>query len=75
MGFTYLFILFESFVKLEEYNFKDINAEVVLSLYKRIRVNQITSNIAKKYYLSEDESRRAVKRVLNALHQWELVVK
>jgi len=57
----------------EEYIFKDFNADVVLSLYRRIRVSQVTSNLAKKYYLSEVESRRNVKRVLNVLDHWEMV--
>lgn len=57
----------------EEYIFKDFNADVVLSIYRRIGINQITSNLAKKYYLSEEDSRRGIKRVLNILEEWEMV--
>ena len=57
----------------EEYIFKDFNADVVLSIYRRIRVSQITTNLAKKYTISEDESRRGIKRVLNALNQWGMI--
>ena len=59
----------------EEYIFKDFNADVVLSLYRRMRPSQITTNLAKKYYLTEEESRRGVKRVLNALDHWGMVTK
>lgn len=57
----------------EEYVFKDFNADVVLSIYRRIKVSSITSNLAKKYYLSEAESRRSVKRVLNVLDHWGML--
>ncbi|MBN2523434.1 MAG: hypothetical protein JXB24_09160 [Bacteroidales bacterium] len=57
----------------EEYIFKDFNADVVLSIYRRIKVSSITSNLAKKYYLSEAESRRSVKRVLNVLDHWGML--
>ena len=59
----------------EEYIFKDFNADVVLSIYRRIKVSSITSNLAKKYYLSEAESRRGVKRVLNVLDQWGMLTR
>lgn len=55
--------------KKEEFIFRDFNADVVLSIYRRVAVSQITSNLAKKYVISEDESRRGIKRVLNALYQ------
>lgn len=57
----------------EEYIFKDFNADVVLSIYRRIKVSQITTNLAKKYFISEDESRRGIKRVLNTLDQWGMM--
>jgi hypothetical protein len=57
----------------EEYIFKDFNADVVLLIYRRITVDQITSNLAKKYYLSKDDSRRGVKRVINVLEEWGMV--
>ncbi|MGD2034306.1 MAG: hypothetical protein PVF73_04565 [Bacteroidales bacterium] len=57
----------------EEYVFKDFNADVVLSVYRRIRVSQIAATMSKKYYLSESESRRGVKRVLNVLEQWDMI--
>ena len=57
----------------EEYIFKDFNADVVLLIYRRINVDQISSSLAKKYYLSEDDSRRGVKRVINVLEQWGMV--
>jgi len=59
----------------EEYVFKDFNADVVLSIYRRIKVSSITSNLAKKYYLSEAESRRGVKRVLNVLDHWGMLTR
>ncbi len=59
--------------KKEEYIFKDFNADVVLSIYRRLELNQITLNLAKKYFMSEDESRRGIKRVLNALDQWGMM--
>ena len=57
----------------EEYIFKDFNADVVLLIYKRYNIDQISSSLAKKYYLSEDDSRRGVKRVINVLEQWGMV--
>ena len=57
----------------EEYIFKDFNADVVLLIYRRINVDQISSSLAKKYYLSKDDSRRGVKRVINVLEQWGMV--
>ena len=57
----------------EEYIFKDFNADVVLLIYRRIAVDQITSSLAKKYYLSKDDSRRGVKRVINVLEEWGMV--
>ncbi len=49
------------------------NADVVLLIYRRINVDQISSSLAKKYYLSKDDSRRGVKRVINVLEQWGMV--
>jgi hypothetical protein len=59
--------------KNEEYIFTDFNADVVLLIYRRIAVDQIASNLAKKYYLSKDDSRRGVKRVINVLEEWGMV--
>jgi hypothetical protein len=59
--------------KSEEYLFKDFNADVVLLLYRRLSVDQIAANLADKYYLSEADSRRGVKRVINVLDEWGLV--
>lgn len=57
----------------EEYIFKDFNADVVLLIYRRIAIDQIASSLAKKYYLSTDDSRRGVKRVVNVLEEWGMV--
>lgn len=57
----------------EEYIFKDFNADVVLLIYRRINTDQIAVNLAKKYYLSKDDSRRGVKRVVNVLEEWGMV--
>jgi hypothetical protein len=57
----------------EEYLFKDFNADVVLLLYRRIAVDQIASSLARKYYLSDADSRRGVKRVINVLEEWGMV--
>jgi hypothetical protein len=59
--------------QIEEYFFKDFNADVVLQIYRRVSVDQITSNLAKKYYLSKEASRRGVKRVINVLEEWGMV--
>jgi hypothetical protein len=58
----------------EEYLFTDFNADVVLLIYKHYELDQITSSLAKKYYISKDDSRRGVKRVINALHDWGMVI-
>ena len=57
----------------EEYIFKDFNADVVLLIYRHISVDQITSSLAKKYYLSKEDTRRGVKRVINVLEEWGMV--
>lgn len=59
--------------KNEEYVFTDFNADVVLLIYRHIAVDQIASNLAKKYYISKDDSRRGVKRVINVLEEWDMV--
>ncbi|MBN1598164.1 MAG: hypothetical protein JW894_07710 [Bacteroidales bacterium] len=57
----------------EEYLFLDFNADVVYLIYRRINVDQITRNLAKKYYLSKADSRRKVKRVINTLDEWGMI--
>lgn len=57
----------------EEYLFQDFNADVVLSIYRKLNLEQITSVLARKYYLSETESRRDIKRTINVLEKWGIV--
>ena len=57
----------------EEYEFEDFNADVVLFVYRKLSIKQISLNLARKYYLSEDESRRNVKKALNILEYWGIV--
>ena len=56
-----------------EYVFKNFNADVILSVYRKLNLKQITAVLARKYYLSETESRRDVKRTINVLENWGIV--
>lgn len=57
----------------EGYLFTDFNADVVLLIYRHYEVDQITTSLAKKYFISKDDSRRGVKRVINVLLDWGMV--
>ena len=58
-----------------EYTFKDFNADVLLLVYRKLDMMQITERMAKKYNLSKKASRRNVKRTINTLELWDIVIR
>ena len=58
-----------------EYVFNKFHADVVLLVYRKLDLAQITEIMSKKYALSEKESRRNVKMTLNTLELWDIVIR
>jgi hypothetical protein len=61
--------------KTQEYLFDDFNADVLLLVYRRIDIEQITNNLTKKYHLRETDCRRQVKMTLNTLEEWAIILR
>ena len=59
----------------EEYVFTEFNADVLLLIYRHVDISNIVNNMRKKYYLSKTEARRSVKKTINELEVWDLVVR
>jgi hypothetical protein len=59
----------------QEYLFKDFNADVLLLVYRKIDMQQITDNLTKKYHMRETDCRRQVKMVLNTLEEWDIILR
>ncbi len=58
-----------------EYTFNDFNADVLLLLYRNVEIDQIASNLTKKYHLDKTDCRRHLKRALNTLEEWDIIVR
>ena len=58
-----------------EYTFSAFNADVLLLVYRRLDLVQITDRLARKYGLSKKVSRRHVKMTLNTLELWDIIIR
>jgi len=59
--------------ELNDYHFTEFNADVITMLYRRVEMDLIIKNMAKKYFLTKNDARRSVKMTINTLEQWDLV--
>ena len=57
------------------YDFSDFSADVLYAVYRDQEPRKIISKLAKKYELTETESRRKIKQVLNTLEVWDIVIR
>lgn len=58
-----------------EYVFNEFHADVILLIYRKLDLIQISERMAKKYGLSKKDSRRNVKMTLNTLELWDIVIR
>jgi hypothetical protein len=58
-----------------KHQFTDLYADILLAAYRKQRVGIIMDIIAKKYYYSDEDCRREIKRALNVLAEWNIVIR
>jgi hypothetical protein len=58
-----------------KHTFTDLYADLLLAIYRKQSVAYIESQIAKKYYLSDDDCRREIKHAVNVLAEWNIVLR
>ena len=59
----------------KKYRFTDFNADILLSAYRRLSLDQMISILSRKYDLSTEECRRQLKHSVNILEDWGIVLK
>lgn len=55
--------------------FQDLYADLLTAAYRKQRVGYIMDTMAKKYYYSDVDCRREIKRALNVLEDWNIVIR
>ncbi len=56
-------------------HFSDLYADLLVAAYRKQRVGIIMNTVAKKYYYSDEDCRREIKRALNVLEEWNIVIR
>lgn len=56
------------------HRFEDIEAEIILAIYRNRDLDVFAPQLAKKYFLTKEDSRRYIKHVIYTLEQWDILL-
>jgi len=59
----------------EKHEFTDFYADLLFAAYRKQSTRSIVDSFSKKYYISQDDCRRAIKHALNVLAEWNIVIR